>query len=97
MTLIGEEVLSKGMTGKDVYKYLGDIIASRSKAGKNYGLVLIPEGLIEFIPENNVLFDHLNNKLLPGWTGELSSSAVAAKLDGKLRETYESIPEPIRS
>lgn len=61
------------MTGKDVYKYLADIIADRAKNGKNYGLVLIPEGLIEFIPENNVLFDHLNNKLLPNWSGELTS------------------------
>lgn len=97
ITMIGEEVLEKKMTGKDVYKYIGDIIAERQKAGKNYGLVLIPEGLIEFIPENNELFDYLNNKLLPNWSGELSSTAVAAKLDGKLKATYESIPEPIRS
>lgn len=97
ITLIGEEIFEKKMTSKQVFKYIGDIIAARQQAGKNYGIVLIPEGLIEFIPENNVLFDHLNNKLLPGWQGDLTSDAVTAKLEGELKATYQSIPEPMRS
>lgn len=37
-----------------------EIIATRSKNGKDYGVILIPEGLIEFIPEVNVLIKEIN-------------------------------------
>ena len=51
VTLVGEEVLAKKMTLKQIIDYLAGIIAARAKQGKNFGVVLVPEGLIEFIPE----------------------------------------------
>lgn len=95
--LIGEEILEKKYTSKQLFEYLADCITTRANAGKHYGVCLIPEGLIEFIPENNELFHHLNNKLLPTWEGELTADAVAAKLPDALRKTFLSIPPGIRS
>jgi 6-phosphofructokinase len=41
--------------------HLADIIIKRAELGKNYGVVLIPEGLIEFFPDVNVLISELND------------------------------------
>ena len=76
---------------------MADVIIARAKAGKNYGIALIPEGLIEFIPENNLLFDYLNNTLLPSWKDEITPEAVMAKLPAHLQPTFSAIPITIRS
>lgn len=97
--LIGEEVLAKKMTSHDLFTQIADAVERRAMAGKNFGICLIPEGLIEFIPENNALFDHLNNKLLCHWDGSvpLTAEAVADKLPADLRKTFLSIPPGIRT
>lgn len=43
-----------------------DVIVKRSEAGKNYGVVMLPEGLIEFIPEFNTLISDINEVLASG-------------------------------
>lgn len=48
--LISEEVLAKRMTLDNIVNYLCYVIAERAKLGWNFGTVLVPEGLIEFIP-----------------------------------------------
>ena len=48
--IISEEVEAKNMTLDEVVNYIADAVVARSKEGLNYGVVLIPEGLIEFIP-----------------------------------------------
>ena len=45
------KVAAKKQTLKIVTDYITDIICKRSEAGYNYGVILIPEGLIDFIPE----------------------------------------------
>ena len=50
-TLISEEVKENKQSFKDIINTLTDVIEERSKKGKDYGVILIPEGLIEFIPE----------------------------------------------
>lgn len=61
--LIGEEVLKKQMTLKDITMKLADIITKRHDRGKDYGVILVPEGLIEFIPEVAVLISEINEIL----------------------------------
>lgn len=61
--LIGEEVLKKQMTLKDITMKLADIITKRWDRGKEYGVILVPEGLIEFIPEVAVLIGEINEIL----------------------------------
>ena len=61
--LISEEVKAKKMKLKQVIKYVADIVAARAAAGKNFGVALIPEGLLEFIPDVGVLISELSEAL----------------------------------
>lgn len=63
ITIIGEEVAAKQLTLKNVTDYIVDIICKRSDLGYNYGVILVPEGLIDFIPEVQHLIAELNEIL----------------------------------
>lgn len=102
--LVGEEVLAKKMTLGQVVKNLVDLIVKRAKAGKNYGIVLVPEGLIEFIPEMKELISALNDSLADheAALAKLSSAAekkefILAKLPKKLADLMRSLPDGIAS
>jgi pyrophosphate--fructose-6-phosphate 1-phosphotransferase len=64
VTLISEEVAHKQMSLKDVVDTLIDAIIKRSEQGKNFGIALIPEGVIEFIPEMKRMITSLNDSLV---------------------------------
>lgn len=61
--IISEEVEELNMTLQDVVDYIAGIVAKRAAKGDNYGTVLIPEGLIEFIPAMKNLIAELNDLL----------------------------------
>ena len=61
--LIGEEVEAKGQSLMDIVCHISDVVAARSAAGESFGVAIIPEGLIEFIPEIKVLIGELNDLL----------------------------------
>lgn len=61
ITLIGEEVEAKNQTLDDIVTYIATIVADRSARGMNFGTVLVPEGLIEFIPAIKKLIAELND------------------------------------
>jgi pyrophosphate--fructose-6-phosphate 1-phosphotransferase len=63
ITLIGEEVEAKNQTLDDVVTYIAEIVTDRANLGMNYGVVLVPEGLIEFIPAIKKLIAELNDML----------------------------------
>ncbi|XP_074587658.1 pyrophosphate--fructose 6-phosphate 1-phosphotransferase subunit beta-like [Curcuma longa] len=63
IAIIGEEVAAKKQTLKNVTDYITDIICKRAELGYNYGVILIPEGLIDFIPEVQQLIAELNEIL----------------------------------
>ena len=66
ITLISEEVEANCMTLEEVVNDICNVIANRAADGKNYGVILIPEGLIEFIPEIHGLIHELNELLAEG-------------------------------
>ncbi|MCR5821162.1 MAG: diphosphate--fructose-6-phosphate 1-phosphotransferase [Bacteroidaceae bacterium] len=68
--LVSEEVEAKGMSLDDVVSYIADIVAKRAEDGNHFGTVLIPEGLIEFIPAIKKLIRELNEVLTDPATGE---------------------------
>ena len=68
--LVSEEVEHKNMSLDDVVCYIADIVATRAADGNNFGTVLIPEGLIEFIPAIKKLIRELNEVLTDPATGE---------------------------
>ncbi len=61
IVLISEEVETENKGLFDVVEDVVQVIVARAEAGKDYGVVLVPEGLIEFIPEIRALFNELNN------------------------------------
>ena len=68
--LVSEEVEQKNMSLDDVVTYISGIVAARAAEGNNFGTVLIPEGLIEFIPAIKKLIAELNEVLTDPATGE---------------------------
>ncbi|MCR4611395.1 MAG: diphosphate--fructose-6-phosphate 1-phosphotransferase [Lachnospiraceae bacterium] len=67
--LIGEEVAEKKMSLADIADYIADSVAKRSAEGDNFGVVIIPEGIVEFVPEFSTLIAEIN-ELLAGPAGE---------------------------
>ena len=61
ITMISEEVEAKKMSLEQIVNYMCDIIVRRADKGKNFGIAIIPEGLIEFIPEMKSMIANLND------------------------------------
>jgi pyrophosphate--fructose-6-phosphate 1-phosphotransferase len=96
--IISEEVEAKNMSLQDVVNYIADIVAARAKEGNNFGTVLIPEGLIEFIPAVKKLIAELND-LLAAKAEEFATVAEADQrqyiinnLSAENAAVYESLP-----
>jgi diphosphate-dependent phosphofructokinase len=88
MTLIGEEVAKFGKSLKDLVHEMADLVCERALIWKDYGVILIPEGVIEFIPEFKRLIRDLNQLLLEGQD--------QSNLVGASKECFESLPETIQ-
>ena len=63
--LISEEIAEKKMSLSAIADYIADSVAARAAKGMNFGLVVIPEGVVEFVPEFGALI-HEINELLAG-------------------------------
>ncbi len=75
--LISEEVEEKQMSLSDVVDYIAQAVATRAQDGNNFGTVIVPEGLIEFIPAIKKLISQLNEVLTDPATGEPREFATA--------------------
>lgn len=97
MTLIGEEVFQKKKTLKSLTNEIADMICKRADAGKNYGVILIPEGIIEFIPEFNELIGELNRS---GPDHSLKDydkiSSVEKSLTDASKRAFQAMPKEIQ-
>ncbi|CAI9264028.1 unnamed protein product [Lactuca saligna] len=94
ITLIGEEVASEKLTLKNVTDYIADVICKREGLGYNYGVVLIPEGLIDFILEVQQLISELNEILASGILDE--SGKWKEKLIPQSLQLFEILPPTIQ-
>ena len=61
--LIGEEVAAKKMSLAEISGYIADSVANRAAKGWNFGVAIIPEGIVEFVPEFSVLIAEINELL----------------------------------
>ncbi|MGM9837100.1 MAG: diphosphate--fructose-6-phosphate 1-phosphotransferase [Paludibacteraceae bacterium] len=99
--LISEEVEAKSMTLNDIVEQIVEVIVDRANAGLNFGTVLIPEGLIEFIPAMRVLIQELNDMLAQNeeFTSLEGDDAkreyVKSMLTPASCELYRSLPKAI--
>lgn len=83
--LISEEIQEKGLSLEDIVTYIATAVKQRAEDGNNFGTVLIPEGLIEFIPAMNKLIGELNDVLSsPVYAKAQPKDNVAWLLDGNL-------------
>ncbi|MBO5466711.1 MAG: diphosphate--fructose-6-phosphate 1-phosphotransferase [Prevotella sp.] len=73
--LVSEEVEAKEQSLDDVVEYIAKAVAVRAEEGSNFGTVIIPEGLIEFIPAIKKLIAELNDVLAMPEAQNLSRSA----------------------
>ena len=85
LALIGEERKSLDA----IVEEIASLIERRREAGKEYGVILIPEGLIEFIPEIQELIGSLNQLLAAG-------GDAVAKLPSKQQALFHRLPEKIQ-
>ena len=101
ITLIGEEVEAKHPTLHDADPYIADVVADRATRGMNYGVVLVPEGLIEFIPAIKALISELNDMLAANQK-DFEMIADSKKIDYVLQHLsapnaaiFRSLPETV--
>ncbi|KAK1418170.1 hypothetical protein QVD17_27310 [Tagetes erecta] len=94
ITIIGEEVAAQKQTLKSLTDYITNIICKRADVGYNYGIILIPEGLIDFIPEIQQLISELNEILAHDVIDQ--QGAWKKKLRSQSHELFESLPKAIQ-
>ena len=101
VTIISEEVESKNQTLREVVENVARVVKNRSDAGKNFGIVLIPEGLIEFIPEMKRLISELNDLLADKYFESLTDDDdkyqfINSKLSTDTSQAFSSLPHSIQ-
>ena len=99
--LVSEEIESKDQTLNDIVEYIAGVVAYRAEQGNNFGVVLIPEGLIEFIPAIGRLFQELNDLLAAHGADYLNLDKDAQRkyildhLSAENKATFETLPEGV--
>jgi pyrophosphate--fructose-6-phosphate 1-phosphotransferase len=102
VTLIGEEVWEKEITLDQVVRIIADVIRRRADDGKNFGICLVPEGLIGFIPRFHTLIEELNDILaehdstLRNIVGfQERKDYIESKLSRDSRSVYKALPDEL--
>ena len=99
--IVSEEVEARNMTLNDVVDSIVKVVVDRANHGLNFGTVLIPEGLIEFIPAMKKLIAELNDLLADNEefnaleTNDEKRQYVKAKLTPESRVVYSDLPKGI--
>ncbi len=104
VALISEEVEAKQMSLSSIVNSIADAISARAAKGENFGVIIIPEGLIEFIPEIKRLIAEINDIIAAEGSlyetlskGEVQRSFIAARLGPESAALFSSLPEVIQS
>ena len=102
--LIGEEVAAKKMSLAQITDYIADSVAARAAKGMNFGVAIIPEGIVEFVPEFSVLIAEINELLagakadafnaLPTWAEKYAF--IEAGLTKESMEVFAFLPQAIQ-
>jgi len=95
IALISEEVAQKKISLSQIVSTIANAVAKRAEKGLQHGIVLIPEGLIEFIPEIKLLIAELNDLLVHH--PDLAEADLPKKLSTVSASAYAALPASIRS
>ncbi len=71
--LVGEEVAAKKMSLAQIASQIADAVEKRGNAGNNFGVAIIPEGIVEFVPEFSKLIAEINELLAGANTEKFNS------------------------
>ena len=99
--IISEEVEAKDLTLNNIIENIAAAVAYRAEQGQNFGVVLIPEGLIEFVPAIGRLIQELNDLLAAHGADykDLDKDAqreyIMAHLSAENKATFETLPESV--
>ncbi len=99
--LVSEEIEAKDQTLNDIVEYIAGVVAYRAEQGNDFGVVLIPEGLIEFIPAIGRLIQELNDLLAAHGAEYLNLDKAAqreyilAHLSAENKATFDTLPEGV--
>ncbi len=100
--IISEEVAEKKMTLRQIVTDIAKAVKTRAEAGKDFGVVLVPEGLIEFVPEVKKLIDELNDLLAENaahfdtLSDDNKLQFVSSKLTGESSQAFSILPLSIK-
>ncbi len=104
VTLISEEIEAKQMSLSSIVDLIAGTIAARAAKGENFGIVIVPEGLIEFIPEMKLLIAEINDIIAAAGAsyetlsrGEAQRSFIASHLGPTSATLFSSLPEAIQA
>ena len=99
--LIGEEVAAKKMSLAEITNYIADSVEARGNNGDNFGVAIIPEGIVEFVPEFSKLIAEINELLagskteefnaLPDW--EAKYNFIKAGLTAESFSVFDILPQ----
>ena len=102
--LISEEVAAKKMSLSAIADYIADSVEARAAKGMNFGIAVIPEGVVEFVPEFSVLIQEINELLagskadefnaLPSW--EAKYAFIEKGLTKESMEVFAILPQAIQ-
>ena len=99
--LISEEIESNDLSLNDIVEDIAKVVARRAHDGRNYGVVLIPEGLIEFIPAIGRLIEELNDLLAKHGNDykdldiDAQRAYIIEHLSERNKATFETLPEGV--
>ena len=99
--LIGEEVAAKKMSLAQITSYIADAVEKRGNNGNNFGVAIIPEGIVEFVPEFSALIKEINELLagkkteefnaLPDWAAKYDF--IKAGLSDEAFKVFDILPQ----
>lgn len=99
--LIGEEVAAKKMSLAQITNYIADSVEKRAANGNNFGVAIIPEGIVEFVPEFSKLISEINELLagkkteefnaLPDWSAKFDF--IKAGLSAESFAVFDILPQ----
>ena len=102
--LIGEEVAAKKQSLSEIADYIADSVVARAAKGMNFGVAIIPEGIVEFVPEFGTLIKEINELLagektaefnaLPSWSDKYAF--IKAGLTEASFKVFDILPEGIQ-
>lgn len=99
--LVSEEIKAKNMTLNQIVENICEVISYRAKQGNNFGVILVPEGLIEFIPSIGKLIEELNDLLAAhgndykGLDPVAQREYIMAHLSEENKQTFATLPDNV--